>query len=478
LLTESNRASNMRNYFIKLENDHSVPVGTPGHGFNGFLDITVNDNTLLANQTGDQVVLSSIASAFNEDPNSIFTLIHRDLNNDSPDRDLQTGIFGFPAHRTPSGRRVSARNAIVDTLNKTSKLTLSMESLATKILFNTSGEIPQAIGVEYLSGKSLYSADPRYNASVTGTTKRAFARQEVILSGGAFNSPQLLKLSGIGPKAELESFGIEVLLDLPGVGANLQDNNELGLIATAAQDFVNIAPVCTYGAPGDPCLAAWEEEGTGPYAQGPLDAIMFQSSNATERDFFMWAGGVGAYRGYWPSDTVNKVQPVDGANSYDWAMVKIHPETHAGTVSLKSTDPRDVPEINFRFFEGGDDGIKDLEAMAEAVSFARSVLDKVEEPWGPFVENFPCVNGSGTCDVIETVRAQTWSHHATSSCAIGAEGDEMAVLDGEFRVRGVTGLRVVDASVFPRTPGAFPVIPTFMLSEKASDVIAREGGWL
>jgi choline dehydrogenase len=466
----------MRNYFIKLENDHSVPLGTPGHGFTGFLDITVNDNTLLANQTGAQVVLSSIASAFNEEADSIFTLIHRDLNNDSPDRDLQTGIFGFPAHRTPNGRRVSARNAIEDALNKTSKLTLSLESLATKILFNTEGEYPQAVGVEYLSGKSLYSADPRYNASVTGIAKRAFVRKEVILSGGAFNSPQLLKLSGIGPKAELESFGIEVLVDLPGVGANLQDNNELGLIASAPQPFVSIAPACTYGAPGDPCLAAWEV-GTGPYITGPLDAIMFQSSNATERDFFMW-GTPGSYRGYWPSDTVNTVQPVDGPNEYDWAMVKIHPESHAGTVLLRSTDPRDVPDINFRFFEGGDDGIKDLEAMAEAVDFARSVLETVEAPWGPLVENFPCVNGTGTCDVIETVRAQTWSHHATSSCAIGADGDPLAVLDSEFRVRGTKGLRVVDASAFPRTPGAFPVIPTFMLSEKASEVIARDGGWL
>jgi choline dehydrogenase len=123
-------------------------------------------------------------------------------------------------------------------------------------------------------------------------------------------------------------------------------------------------------------------------------------------------------------------------------------------------------------------GLKDLEAMAEAVDFARSALKTVEAPWGPLVENFPCVNGSGTCDVIETVRAQTWSHHATSSCAIGADGDPLAVLDSEFRVRGTKGLRVVDGSAFPRTPGAFPVIPTFTLSEKASEVIARDGGFL
>ncbi len=154
----------------------------------------------------------------------------------------------------------------------------------TKVLFD---EDLQAEGVEYLFGRSLYSADPRYNASNTGITKRAFARKEVIISGGAFNTPQILKLSGIGPASELKGLDIPVLVDLPGVGANLQDNTEFGVIATAAEDFTTLAPTCTYGAPGDPCLAAWEE-GTGPYAQGPLDAILFKSENATERDMFIW----------------------------------------------------------------------------------------------------------------------------------------------------------------------------------------------
>jgi choline dehydrogenase len=87
------------------------------------------------------------------------------------------------------------------------------------------------------------------------------------------------------------------------------------------------------------------------------------------------------------------------------------------------------------------------------------------------------VGGSGTCDVEDTVKTQTWSHHATSTCAIGKNGDKMAVLDTNFKVRGAKGLRVVDASALPRTPGAFPVVPTFMISEKASEVILKEGGY-
>jgi choline dehydrogenase len=240
-------ASNMRQYFERIENNHYVPLGTPGHGFNGFLDICLNDDEELKNQTQSQIVLEATAKAFGQDPSKIFDLIQADVNNDSPNRDEQTGVFGFPAHRDPQGRRVSARNAVVDVSNATNpngskkyNLTVGFNSLVAKVLFDTAGEnvkTPQAIGVEYLAGKSMYSADPRYNASLNGTTMQAYARKEVILSGGVFNTPQILKLSGIGPKDELEKFDIPVLVDLLGVGHNMQDNNEFGLMQDASEDL-------------------------------------------------------------------------------------------------------------------------------------------------------------------------------------------------------------------------------------------------
>ena len=237
----------MRKYFEILENNQYLPPGTPGHGFSGFLDICVNNDEDLKNQSQSQVVLEATAKQFGEDPSKIFDLIQADINNDSPDRDEQTGIFGFPAHRDLEGRRVSARNAVVDVANATNpdgskkyNLTVGMNSLVSKVLFDTSGnnaKTPQAIGVEYLAGKSMYSADPRYNARVNGTTMRVYARKEVILSGGVFNTPQILKLSGIGPKDELSQFDIPVLVDLPGVGSNMQDNNEFGLMQDASEDL-------------------------------------------------------------------------------------------------------------------------------------------------------------------------------------------------------------------------------------------------
>jgi choline dehydrogenase len=152
----------------------------------------------------------------------------------------------------------------------------------------------------------MFSADPRFNASVKGMKMQAFARKEV------FNSPQLLKLSGIGPKAELENFDISVIVDLPGIGSNLQDNTESGLNTKAALNFTSLGPACTFGfTPDDPCLTAWETgvgDG-GPYAQGAVaDAIMFKSSVAAfnERDIFMWASP-NAARGFWALSA--EVQP-------------------------------------------------------------------------------------------------------------------------------------------------------------------------
>jgi choline dehydrogenase len=295
----------------------------------------------------------------------------------------------------------------------------------------------------------------------------------VILSGGVFNSPQILKLSGIGPKAELKKFNIPVLVDLPGVGSNLQVNNEIGVIANAASDFVNKDPPCGNQNASDPCLAQWYE-GKGPYTYSSLDSLLFKSKHSVngERDILLWASP-GAYRGCWSAETVNAI-PFDGANTFSFSIIKIHPQTHASTVSLRSADPREVPDINFRFWEGNDAGADaELEALAEGIDFGRKIFDAVGAPLAPFKENFPC-GEERDCDVKEVVRKQTWSHHATSTCAIGGDGDPFAVLDSRFRMRGTKGLRVVDGSMFPKTPGSFPVLPTFILSEKATAVILEE----
>jgi len=203
---------------------------------------------------------------------------------------------------------------------------------------------------------------------------------------------------------------------------------------------------------------------------------MFKSSQAAlnERDFMIFPLSAGTFNGYWPAETVNVV-PGPAQSNFDFSLVKIHTQSR-GTVKLASNNPRDTPLINFQFFEGaGADA--DLQAYADAVQWGRGVFDSLNSTLGPWTETLPC-QGNRSCDVKAFVKAQAWSHHATSSCAIGSDSNPLAVLDSKFRVRGTKGLRVVDASAFPRTPGAFPVLPTFVLGMKGSAaVLADANSW-
>jgi choline dehydrogenase len=151
-------------------------------------------------------------------------LLNRDINSADPHRYEELGIRQMAFHINASRERSSARNYVVDTLNaqdqndeKLYPLTLSLNSLASRILFSQISERPRAIGIEYLHGEAVYSADPRHTSNNTGETRRAFASQEVIISGGAFNTPQILMLSGIGPREDLEELDIPVVVDLPAV---------------------------------------------------------------------------------------------------------------------------------------------------------------------------------------------------------------------------------------------------------------------
>ncbi|CZR56338.1 uncharacterized protein PAC_06226 [Phialocephala subalpina] len=260
----------------------------------------------------------------------------------------------------------------------------------------------------------MYAADPRYNASNPGKKMQAFARNKVIVASGTFNTPQLLKLSGIRPKAELTKFNISVLVD-----PRLQDNTKFGSIAQAATDFGDISQVCTYGASGDPCLAAWHQ-GKGPYTDGPLDSLMYKTSNAAmnERGIFFGIPGANPFRGYYPSDTVNTIYN-DPPSTFDWSMIK--------SIPLAVSAP-----------ESHADADKDISAIAEAVKFRRKIFNNLPKEMQPWKEVLPC-DGTTTCDMKTVIKEQAWSHHATSSAQIGADNDPMAVLDGKFKVRGVSG---------------------------------------
>lgn len=148
-------------------------------------------------------------------------------------------------------------------------------------------------------------------------------------------------------------------------------------------------------------------------------------------------------------------------------------------MTLKSANPFDTPAINFNFFDAGTtilgaDEI-DIQPLVEAVRLTRDIYKTLPSAYqGTFEEVYPGANISTTEDVKTFIRNEAWSHHASSTARIGADWDPYAVLDSHFRVRGVEGLRVVDASSLPRVPGFFPVTSVYMIGEKAADVILAD----
>jgi len=351
----------------------------------------------------------------------------------------------------------------------------------TKINFDTSKSTPRATGVNFLNGESLYAADPRYSGS-KGSKGSVSVKKEVILSAGTFETPKLLKLSGVGPKEELSRFNIDLIKDLPGVGKNLQDRYEVGVIGQAPTDFF-LTKDCTFGYTSpDPCLEKWQNGlgviDKGVYASnGIAIAVTKKSSTAgqaessADPDLFI-SGAPADFKGYFPGYARDALKD---ARHWVWIILKARARNNAGSVTLRSTDPQEMPQITMRSFDEGTttDGAdeKDLQALYEAVQFSRRAFDDLIPLDGSFSETWPGANVTAEEDVKQFIKDEAWGHHASCTCPIGSDDDPMAVLDSKFRVRGVQGLRVVDASVFPKIPGYYIAVPIYVVSEKAADVI-------
>lgn len=219
----------MRNIFTKIEHNNYMPAGTAGHGFDGFFQTAMG--SMRGSGKGNKV-MDAYASDLNLTM-PMADLLKRDPNVLSADRDTTSSIYGLVQHQYNTGGRYSSRDYVQAAQQDTSiPLTVSLNSLATRVLFDTTADTPRATGVEYLEGKSLYAADSRRVAGATGTKKTVTAKREVIVSGGTFNSPQLLMLSGVGPADHLAQFNISVVKDLPGVGQNMMDNQEMPIVGT------------------------------------------------------------------------------------------------------------------------------------------------------------------------------------------------------------------------------------------------------
>jgi choline dehydrogenase-like flavoprotein len=325
------------------------------------------------------------------------------------------------------------------------------------------------VGVEYLKGKRLYRAGCAPSGE-TGERRTALASREVILAGGAFNTPQLLMLSGIGPRETLECHGIPVRVDLPGVGKNLQDRYEIGVVNRMRLDW-DVLEGARFSR-GDPQYEQWACARKGVYTtNGAVLAVIKRSApDRLMPDLFCFAL-LGLFKGYFPGYSALFSTNL---NYLTWAILKGHTRNRAGVVTLRSADPRDTPQINFRYFEeGGDTGGEDLASVVEGIKFVRRMTAGLKQRKLIAEEELPGEHVQSDEDLEQFVRDHAWGHHASCSCAIGPR-EQGGVLSSNFEVHGTRGLRVVDASVFPRVPGFFIVSSVYMIGEKAADVILAE----
>jgi choline dehydrogenase len=472
-------ASHMRRYFERVENCQYRPltrwlaklgINPSRHGWRGWLPTEVCvPMAALDDERLDTLLVGALVEALKEDGAGLDRL--RKLAKGAFDgndwRIAKSNDVGARVTPLTTSRhvRVGARERVRDVQQRfPDRLIVQLNALATRVLFDKDN---RAIGVEYQKGDRLYRAHSRPRAE-TGATESAYASREVILSGGAFNSPQLLMLSGIGPAEHLRDRGVAVRVALPGVGCNLQDRYEVSVVNEMAFPSWSVYKGATFSA-GDALFAQWQSGRAGVYAtNGSVLTITHRSPSTAEVPNLFCMALLARFEGYKPE--YSKIFATD-LNYLTWVILKAHTTNRGGTVRLRTSDPRDTPAVEFRQFSDGGD--EDVDALVDGIRFVRRLTRKLNAQQLIGREAVPGAELQSDADLRDFVRTHAWGHHACGSCAIGSI-DDRGVLSSDFKVHGTQGLRVVDASVFPRIPGFFIVSAVYMIAEKAAEVILKE----
>jgi choline dehydrogenase len=337
-----------------------------------------------------------------------------------------------------NGRRLSAAGAYLHPVMHRSNLTVKTRTLATKIRF----EGKKAVGVDAL---------------VKGKKRVAFDCKEVILCGGAINSPQLLQLSGVGNSEHLNSVGVETVHHLPGVGENLQDHLEV-YVQHACKQPVSLNPNLAFWR--RPFIgAAWLFLRKGPGASNHFEGGGFARSNE-DVDYpnlmFHFLPIAVRYDGTAP----------EGGHGYQVHIGPMYSNAR-GSVKIKSDDPTQAPAILFNYLSTDED----KREWIEAVHVARNILG--QSAFDPYSDGeiSPGPSVSTDEEILEWVREDgETAYHPSCTCKMGLD-DTSVVHPDSLKVHGIEGVRVVDASVMPVVTNANIYAPTMMIAEKAADLI-------
>jgi len=407
-------------YFTRGE--HNERLGGPAHGTDGPLNVA------------DLRDRSSITEAFVE------AGVERGLERTDDFNDGDQAGVGTYQVTQKGGRRHSAADAYLKPALDRSELDAETGALVTRVRVETGADGPRAVGVTY---------------EQDGETRAADAAEEVLLSGGAVNSPQLLMLSGVGPADHLDDHGVEVVADSPGVGRNLQDHLSAGVMYRGAGsasldeaggliDLANYVlrkrgPLTSNVAEGGAFLRT-DPDLPAPDLQVLCGAAFFENHGLTD------PGGAGFTLGF----------------------VRLRPESR-GRIELASADPRDHPAIDPNYLAAESDRRFMVEGLRRMREWGESA------PFDPYreAEHLPGPGRTTDEELAAAVREHAETlYHPVGTCRMG--DDEMAVVDDRLRVHGVEDLRVVDASVMPTITSGNTNAPTIMIAEKAADMILGE----
>jgi choline dehydrogenase-like flavoprotein len=471
-------ADRMWTYFQRVERCRYRPweralarvgLNPSGHGWSGWLDVEhAVPRAAMRGRDLRRAILDSIAAGAGVFGPAIGDPARWKSAADPNDaRAARAGAVGlrYTPLSTRDHVRVGARERLLDVQARyPDRLRIETDALATRVLFDGT----RAVGVEYRKGERLYRAHPSPNAT-PGDLRQVRAAREVILAGGVFNTPQLLMLSGIGPADVLGQHGIPVRVDLAGVGRHLQDRYEVGIVNRMAFDAWSALDGATFTT-GDAQYQQWSAHRDGVYTTNGslLCAIAESSPGLPSPDLFCYAL-LADFQGYEPGYSARLPK---NPNCLTWVVLKGHTNNVAGTVTLRSADPLDTPVVDFRYFEEGSDATgDDLRAVVAGMKLVRTLTRRLAEDGLVAREELPGPDVESDAALTTFARDHAWGHHASCTCRIG-DRDDGGVLSGDFRVHGTEGLRVVDASVFPRVPGLFIVSAVYMIGEKAADAIS------